>query len=72
MIGKAEIVASRWSWLRVESSGPDKDGWWTLKAEPKRWYALYPSFWLMAFRSRSLMPTAADLEIEEQYEVEDR
>jgi hypothetical protein len=66
-----EVVTSRWSWLDITSGGPDEDGMFWLTAMPKPRYWLYPSFWLMALRSRSLMPTAADIEVEETIELGD-
>jgi len=47
-------------WLRCTSVdyGTDDEGrhWVTLTAEPKRWYALRPSFWLFAIRHLRLRP----------------
>ena len=55
-------VHQRWNWVEVTAGGDA--GFYWLRAEPKRWYALYPSFWLMVIRTRSLMPSA-DVVIEE-------
>lgn len=49
-------------WLDYTTSGPDADGFYTLTATPKRFYWLHLSFWVMVIKSRSLMPTAKDLE----------
>jgi hypothetical protein len=48
-------------WLDFETTDHD-DGSITLTATPKRFYWLHLSFWVMVIRSRSLMPTARDLD----------
>lgn len=48
-------------WLDFED-GTEPDGTVWLIAKPKRFYWLHLSFWVMAIRSRSLMPTAPRIE----------
>lgn len=44
------------SWLHATSEGPDDKGFWTLTVKPRRWFALYPSFWIFAIRHLRLRP----------------
>lgn len=47
-------------WMDYTTTGPDVDGFVTLTAKPKRWYALRPSFWLFAVRHLRLRPYQAE------------